>query len=55
MLIKRLYIIFLVIIPMVILILKGYFLYAGIFAGVGTIIFLFEKNKKIKELFDKFF
>ncbi len=55
MFIKRLYIIFLVIIPMVFLILKGYFLYAGIFAGVGTIIFLFEKNKKIKELFDKFF
>lgn len=53
--IKIIYVILLIIIPLVVFLIKEKYLYAGVFAGIGMIIILIEKNKKIRELTEKIF
>jgi len=51
--IKKLYILFLVVIPIIVFLLKDKYLYAGIWSGAGFIIFIIEKTKigkKIEEI-----
>jgi len=53
--VKILYFVLMIIIPVLFCLIKEKYLCAGIFIGVGTMIILFEKNKKIRETIDKLF
>ena len=50
---KKLYIVFLIIIPLIVFLLKEKYLYAGIWFSIGVLIFILEKSeigKKIEKI-----
>jgi len=55
MLIKKIYFLFLVIIPTIFMLINKQYFYAGIWSGVGGIIIFLETTKIGKKLKDLFF
>ena len=50
---KILYFLLLIVIPIIVMFIKGYFIYAGIWGGIGLLIVIIEKTKlgkKIEEI-----
>ena len=53
--IKIVYFVCLIIVPIIFMLLKQEYFYAGIWSGIGGLIIFIEKNKKAREFVDKIF
>ena len=53
--IKHLYFLLIIIVPIIFMLIKQEYFYAGIWSGIGALIIFIEKNKRAKKLVDKLF
>ena len=53
--VKIIYFLCLIVIPIIFMLIKKEFFYAGIWSGIGGLIIFIEKNKKAREFVDKLF